>query len=217
MSTAGDAGDVFPEVIETERLRLERCSREHVSARALYDAASDRNPTIDEETEYLPWSPLDTLAGAEERLAEFERQWDERERAEWVVRPRGDEPGAGEFAGTAGLICRWDRDLALPAIWLRKPFWGRGYSGERADALLAVAFDRLDVGVAAVPIHGDNERSRRAVERYVDRHGGRYEGLLRNHAGRYDEPADHHRFSVSREEWRAADGARTPVRYPDDE
>ncbi|MFC6787411.1 GNAT family N-acetyltransferase [Halobaculum halobium] len=206
---------MFPEVIETDRLRLERCSRERVSPRTLYEVASDRSPTIDAETAYLPWEPLDTLADAADRLAAFERQWEERERAEWVVRPRTGEPDAGEFAGTAGLLCQWEKDLALLAVWLRQPFWGRRYSGERADALLEVAFDRLDVGVAAVPIHGDNDRSRRAVERYIDRHGGRYEGLLRNHAGRYDEPADHHRFSVSREEWREADGARTAVRYPD--
>lgn len=215
MSAVGHAGYVFPEVIETDRLRLERCSADHVSPRALYEAASDRSPTIDAETEYLPWSSLDTLVDAEERLDGFERQWEERERAEWVVRPRSGESGAGEFAGTAGLILRWDRDLALLAIWLRKPFWGRRYSGERADALLEVAFDRLDLGVAAVPLHGENDRSYAAVERYVDRHGGRYEGRLRNHAGRYDEPADHHRFSVTREEWRAADGARTAVEFPE--
>ncbi|MFC7069748.1 GNAT family N-acetyltransferase [Halobaculum lipolyticum] len=207
---------MFPETIETDRLRLERLTRDRVDPRDLYAVASDRSPTVDEETEYLPWSPLATLRDAEERIAEFERRWDERERAEWVIRPREGEDGAGEFAGTAGLICRWDRDLVSPAVWLRKPFWGRRYSGERADALLAVAFDRLDVGVAAVPIHGENDRSYRAVERYVERHGGRYEGLLRNHAGRYDEPADHHRFSVSRAEWRAADGARTAVRVTDD-
>jgi len=102
------------------------------------------------------------------------------------------------------LILRWDRDLALPAIWLRKPFWGRGYSGERADALLGVAFDRLDLGMVAIPVHRDNGKSRRAVERYVDRHGGRYEGLLRHHSGRYDEPVDHHRFSIAREEYEAS-------------
>lgn len=38
-----------------------------------------------------------------------------------------------------------------------------------------------------------------------------YEGVLRHHAGRYDEPADHHRFSISRQEFDDADGARTTV------
>ncbi|MFC7136292.1 GNAT family N-acetyltransferase [Halobaculum litoreum] len=120
---------MFPDTIETDRLRLERLTRDRVDPRTLYEAASDRSPTVDEETEYLPWSPLATLRDAEDRIAAFERQWAERERAEWAIRPREGEDGAGEFAGTAGLICRWDEDLALPAIWLRKPFWGRRYSG----------------------------------------------------------------------------------------
>ncbi len=56
----------------------------------------------------------------------------------------------------------------------------------------------------AIPLHAENDRSYRAVERYVERHGGRYEGRLRNHAGRYDGPTDHHRFSISQAEYRAA-------------
>lgn len=205
---------MFPEVIETDRLRLERLSTDRVDPRELYDARSHRNPAVDEETEHLPWDPLDTLRDAEARVLDFEERWEERERAEWAVRPRDGEEGAGELAGTAGLILEWEKELALLAVWLRKPFWGRRYSGERADALLETAFDRLDLGMVAVPLHADNDRSRRAVERYVERHGGRYEGLLRHHAGRYDEPVDHRRFSVSREEWREADGARTGVRFP---
>ena len=208
---------MFPETVETDRLRLERLD-ESVTPRELYDAAGrGRSPTVERETAYLPWNPLDTLADAADRLDSFGARWADRERAEWAIRPRAGEDGAGEFAGSAGLITRWEQDCALLAVWLREPFWGRRYSGERADALLDAAFDRLDFGVAAVPLHADNRRSYRAVERYVTRHGGRYEGRLRNHAGRYDEPADHHRFSVSRAEWTDADAARTAVRYGRDD
>ena len=204
---------MFPETIETDRLRLERLT-DDVTPRELYDAAGrGRSPTVERETAYLPWKPPGTLGDAADRLDSFEAKWESRERAEWAIRPREGEDGAGELAGTAGLICRWEQDCALLAVWLRERFWGRRYSGERADALLDVAFDALGFGVAAVPLHADNRRSYRAVERYVTRHGGRYEGRLRNHAGRYDRPADHHRFSVSREEWAAAAGARTGVRY----
>lgn len=65
--------------------------------------------------------------------------------------------------------------------------------------------------MVAIPLHGDNENSYRAVKKYVERHGGRYEGLLRNHAGRYDEPADHHRFSISQAEYAATAIAETGV------
>jgi len=192
---------MFPSSFETERLRFERFCGANVSARELYDLVSYRSDTIETEAEYLPWNPVRTVDDAAQRIEEYERQWADRERAEWLIRPKQGEDGADAIAGSAGLLFRWDRDSALPAIWLREPFWGRGYSGERADALLRIAFEELDIGVVAVPIHGENERSRRAVEKYVDRHGGRYEGLLRNHATRDDGPVNHYRSSISRAEY----------------
>lgn len=197
---------MFPETLETDRLRFERLTADAIDPLEFYDLVSHRNPTVEAETRYLPWEPVETPAGAAERLADLERAWDEFERAEWLLRPKPGEDGAGAAAGTATLILEWDRDLAYPGIWLRKPFWGRGYSGERADALLEVAFDRLDLAVVAIPVHAANEQSKRAVEKYVERHGGRYEGLLRNHAARADGPIDHHRFSIAREEYEAAVG-----------
>ena len=195
---------MFPASFETERLEFDRFCRDTLGPRDLYDLVSRRNPTIEAETRYLPWNPAETVKDAADRLDAFERQWDERERAEWVMTPKPGEEGSGEVAGSAGIIFEWEKDLALLAVWLREPYWGRGYSGERADALLEIAFEDLDVGVVAVPLHADNDKSYRAVEKYVERHGGRYEGLLRNHAGRYDEPVDHHRFSISREEYEAS-------------
>lgn len=195
---------MFPETLETDRLRLERLSTDTVDLRALHEAWSPAAEDVPERTRYLPWSPHEHLQETRKYVERMEREWRDGTRAQYVIRPRAGEDGAGDLAGEAGLICEWEKDLAVPAIWLRRRFWGRGYSGERADALLALAFEQLDVGVVAVPLHGENERSYRAVEKYVDRYGGRYEGLLRNHAGRYDEPADHHRFSISRAEYREA-------------
>lgn len=195
---------MFPATFETDRLRFERYCRETISPLDLYELTSHHNPSIDEETRYLPWNPTESVKEAADRLDSFEQQWADRERAEWLITPKEGEDGAGEIAGSAGLICRWEQDLVMPAIWLRKPFWGRGYSGERADALLDIAFERLDVSVVAIPLHSENDKSYRAVEKYVQRHGGRYEGLLRNHAARYDEPVDHHRFSISQAEYRGS-------------
>lgn len=196
---------MFPTTLGTERLSLERLSRETVDLRTYHEHCSRAAEAIDEVTRYLPWNPHDTLQDTCEYLRRMEREWEAGERAEYVLRATTGD-GAGEIAGSAGLICEWEKDLAKMAIWLRRRFWGRGYSGERADALLRVAFEYLGVGVVAIPLHGENDRSYRAVEKYVERHGGRYEGRLRNHAGRYDDPADHHRFSISRAEYRAANG-----------
>lgn len=192
---------MFPETLTTERLRFERLCREHVPVDEYYTLVGSRNPTATEELRYIPREPVGSVGAAAARLRTFERRWDDRERAEYALRPREGEPGAGDLAGTAGLIFAWDRRLAKLAVRLRKQFWGRGYSGERADALLELAFDRLDFDCVAIPVHADNERSRRAVESYVDRWGGRYEGLLRNDGTRSDGPVDRHRFTITREEY----------------
>lgn len=204
---------MFPEAFSTDRLDFERFCRRNVSPTALYEIVSTRSETIREETAYLPWDPVRTMKESAERIEAFERQWDELDRAEWLIRRGPDADDATEIVGSAGIICEWAKDLAILAIWLRKPYWGQRYSGERADALLEIAFERLDFDVVAIPLHSENTNSYRAVGRYVDRHGGRYEGVLRNHAGRYDEPVDHHRFTISQREYRSANGAETAVRF----
>jgi len=190
---------VFPATLSTERLRFERLCRENVPLAEYYElVGAEPNPTAEAELRYIPREPVETMGGAADRLDEFEEQWEARERAEYALRPREGEDGAGELAGTAGLILAWDRSLAKLAVRLRRRFWGRGYSGERADALLALAFDRLDLDCVAVPVHADNDRSKRAVEKYVDRWGGRYEGCFRNDGRRAEGPVDRHRFSITR-------------------
>ena len=202
LSVHAPSRPVFPETLRTERLRFEQLCREHVPVDEYYTLVGrGANPAVDEELRYIPREPVETVGAAADRLAAFERRWDDRERAEYALRPRDGEPGAGELAGTAGLLFAWDRRLAKLAVRLRKRFWGRGYSGERADALLELAFDRLDLDCVAIPVHAGNEQSRRAVESYVDRWNGRYEGLLRNDGARSDGPVDRHRFSISREEY----------------
>lgn len=204
---AADVETMFPETFSTDRLSFERFRRENLSATELYRVVGTESESIEAETEYLPWEPVATVREAEKRIEAFEREWAERSRAEWVVR---DEDGEGVL-GSTGIICQWEKDLAVLAIWLRKEYWGRGYSGERADALLEIAFDRLDFDVVGIPLHSENRNSFRAVGKYVERHGGRYEGVLRNHAGRYDEPVDHHRFSISQREYEKTNGAETTV------
>lgn len=196
---------MFPETFATDRLRFERLCREFVPVNEYWTLVGKHsNPTVSEELRYIPREPVETLGAAADRLDDFERQWHDRERAEYALRPREDEAGAGDLAGTAGLIFEWDRNLALLAIRLRKRFWGRGYSGERADALLELAFGRLDLGCVAIPIHAGNQRSRRAVEGYVERWCGRYEGLVRDDGSRADGTVDRHRFTITRGEYKDA-------------
>ncbi|WP_135852956.1 GNAT family N-acetyltransferase [Halorussus salinus] len=192
--------DLLPETIETDRLQLERLCHENVETLALYDCFA-AGVAAEEVFEYVPEDPCQTPKGAHDRIEEAEERWDEGEAAEYVVRPKAGEPRAGEIAGTANLICEWDRRTAILGLVLRKSFWGRGYSGERAAALMELAFDRLDLELATAGYNEGNEKSRRAIEKYVERFGGQYDGVLRNWVPMGDEIADLHRYTVTREQW----------------
>lgn len=215
--------DLFPEHIETDRLVLDPLHG--VDVHRFYGICS-ADDGIEAVTEYVPWSPHDHPKETREFLDTCEGQWAEDEGASYVVRVAdGDVPASGTdgdvtasgdggsgsggslpIAGATGLSVDWDRRLATLGLWLRERFWGRGYSGERAAALAAVAFDHLDLETVAVTHHAGNEKSRRAIERYVEALGGRHEGLLRGF-----EVADHdaggavdaHRYTITAEEFDA--------------
>ena len=203
-SPAVERRDVFPELIETERLRLERFDAA-VDPQTFYRHAG-RSETVAEETTYVTWSPHAHAKESTNVIGAFRDDWENNESATYAVVPRDGENGAGTFAGNTGLAFEWDHRRVIPGIWLRNPFWGRGYSGERAIALARLAFERFGMDVFAVDVLPDNEASVRAIERYVDRLGGRRTGRLRNHAVDDDgTPHDVIRYSVSREEYDAAD------------
>lgn len=211
-SPVGMGDDPFPPVVETGRLRLSRLTFGAVDLRHLYRICS-ADPGIDEVTEHVTWEPHPTPAATRSFVADAVAAWDAGERATYVVRPREGEDGASDVAGVTELHAERDRRRARLGVWFRKRFWGRGYSGERAAALMALTFDVLDLDLVVVRHFVGNDRSRRAIERYVAAHGGRHEGRLRNeYAG--DEVRDVRRYSVSRAEWAAAtDGEAATFRW----
>ena len=196
---------MFPERIETDRLTLERISHDLIDVFDLYELYSVGDET-EEMFEYWDTPPHETVKDTYDYIDEAERLWDEGAGAKYVIRPKDGEDGSGVIAGTTRLYPDWQKRSTNLGILLEKRFWGRGYSGERADALISVAFDRLDLDlVVAVHVDG-NEKSRRAITKYIDRHGGRYEGRLRNWLSVSDSVVDVHRYSISIEEYRAVSG-----------
>ncbi|WP_254863063.1 GNAT family N-acetyltransferase [Halovivax gelatinilyticus] len=193
---------MFPDHIETARLDLERISHDSVDVFELHELYSNGDDT-EEMFEYWDSSPHETVKETYDYVDEAERLWDELAGVKYLIRPKDGEDGAGVIAGTTRMYPNWKKRSAKLGILLGKRFWGRGYSGERADAMLSVAFDRLDLElVVAVYIDG-NEKSRRAINRYVERYGGQYEGLLRNWLPVDETVVDAHRYSISREEYLA--------------
>ncbi|WP_321164384.1 GNAT family N-acetyltransferase [Halolamina sediminis] len=221
--------DLFPETVLTDRLWLVGADTADADALDLYEHWREGAPDIEETTEYLTWSPYDHPHGVAETLADVAERTENDEGAMYLLRLREGKPreerrsagsqaepgdGAGEFAGTAGLFADWDSRVGGLGMWLRKPFWGRGYSGERADALLRLAFDRLDLDLVRVSHLPENENSERAITKYVERHGGRRAGRFRNRVS-FDDGIVHDtiEYSVSQPEWREADGANTTVEF----
>ncbi|EJN59324.1 GNAT family N-acetyltransferase [Halogranum rubrum] len=199
-----DTRSLFPFAIETDRLRLQRCTTV-LDPRDAYEYWGESD-TIEEETRFLGWGRHATPKASHDALDSFQRGWDDGSKAIYAMTPHDGEPDAGEFAGTAMLFPDWESQSASLGIWLRKRFWGRGYAGERAAALLQLVFDRLDLDIVVVEHEPDNDQSRRAIEKYVERYGGRFDGTLRNWMTGDDGPVDICRYSISHAEWRDAVG-----------
>ncbi|MFC3956877.1 GNAT family N-acetyltransferase [Halovivax cerinus] len=197
--------DLFPATLETDRLELTAVEPVDSVVFEHYEAFVD-DPDPETVYEYVPLSPPATPADSRSFVDHVGSNRAEGRAITYALRPKAGEDGAGTLAGTTTLFAEWDRETASSSILLRKPFWGRGYSGERAGALLDLAFDRLDLSHFEVSCVAGNDRSKRAIETYVDAHGGRYDGRFR-HAHAIDgEPVDLHRFSVSLTEYRSATG-----------
>ncbi len=205
--------DLFPGTIETDRLRLELVHPDTVDLFEFYEAAGN-SPDLEEVTRYLTWEPHETPKDTLEFVEHVDEQYENAEGATYVVRPREGEDGAGQFAGVAGFAVEWERKTVTTGTWLLKPFWGRGYSGERAAAMMELAFERLDLDLVAVTAHVDNEKSNRAIRTYVEAHGGSEEGTLRNWLTYGGEVGDVNRYTVSAEEWEASTRDVT-VRFAD--
>ncbi len=199
---------LFPDRIRTDRLCLEAADLDSVTLEQLYEAYS--GPGLEDVMAYVPLEPYSTPEEARSFLERAGSKRGENDSATYAIYPRDGEDGAHEFAGTTTLFPDWDRGSASLAIVLLEEFWGRGYSGERAAAMFAVAFDVLDLEVVAIGCLPENTQSKRAIEGYVDRFNGTSDGLFRNARCLDGEPVDLHRFTVTREQYDAA----TPTPEP---
>jgi RimJ/RimL family protein N-acetyltransferase len=195
--------ELFPDEIRTERLRLVRESVAECDLRERYESLS--TAAVDEdELAYVPLEAFAHLQEAREFVAQREGRMQSGDAGTYVVRPREGEDGAGEPAGEAELFAIWNEQTAFMTFGLRKRFWGRGYSAERAGALLHLAFERLNLELVSVTHLIGNENSRRAIEKYVDRFGGEHVGRFRNQHVVDGEPSDLVRYEIPRTEYEAS-------------
>ncbi|ELZ43135.1 N-acetyltransferase GCN5 [Halorubrum californiense DSM 19288] len=191
---------VLPVEMKSDRLHYKRLHPDEFDPYELYTHAKEGSPGIDEITEYVTWNPYTNPQAAFDWVDKCGAAFENGESATYVIRPKEGER-ADELAGIAGIHPDWDRQFAELGTWLRKPFWGQGYSGERAARFLEVAFDWLDLQIVTITHHPENTNSKRAIEKYVERFGGHKEGRLRNNAVMDGEPHDTVRYTIARQEW----------------
>lgn len=190
---------MFPERLETDSLVLTRMSPDTVDVFDLYDLFAEGSDTARGVFEYIPQESFGTVNDAHEWIEVADDEWAERESARYVI-ARGEDT----LVGAAVLDLEWDRRKGSIAVILARPFWGNGYAGECAEALMDLAFDRLALEVVTLGYDDGNDRSQAAIESLVDRLGGQYGGVVRNATDRGDEVVDAYTYSVTREQFRSA-------------
>jgi RimJ/RimL family protein N-acetyltransferase len=199
--------DLFPERIETDRLVFEPVNHETVDVFELYEFVT-RDDWQGDATEHMPWFRFqrpDQVAGF---VDSAEGQWADRETARYLLRSKDEDM---DLVGITAFGPEWDKRRAGSGIVLAKAYWGREYALERASVFIELTFDRYDLDAFYTTCAASNDPSRRMIEKYVDKYGGRHEGLLRQHSSRPNgDVTDQHRFTIVRSEYEeATDGMET--------
>lgn len=201
---------LFPRQIETERLRLERLAFETIDPFELYEFLG-RVDWQDAAAEHMPWFQFDRLDQVCTFIEDAESEWADRETARYVVRAPTEEEG---IVGLTAFGPEWDTRRAGSGIVLAKAYWGREYGLERASVFIELTFEKYDLDAFYTTCAAGNEPSRRMIEKYIDRYGGRHEGLLRQHSPRPDgSVTDQHRFTITHEEYEAATTDRDTMTF----
>lgn len=179
---------MFLECMETERLTLVQFCREHVETDVLYELFGDEETAV---FEYIPQRPFRTIKDAHDMIERAETSWEAGEMALYAVY-------SPDLAGYAALSVEWEQRSGAIGVVLGTPFWGHEYARECADALTDLAFGHLDLEQVSIGHEAGNERSKRVVKKYIQKHDAQYEGVLRNRTPVNEDILDHHRYTVQR-------------------
>lgn len=167
-----DAGDApAPHRLTTDRLALHRVHPDEVAFDRLHALFADVTDA-DEVFALCGWDEHDDEAATRTYLDDRAARWERGGYFEYVLESTAD----GERTVGTACVEVGDDDASEFGLWLRKPDWGRGFSGEAADALVHAAFECLDAPFVVAGCLPANDRSRRAIESFVRRYGGAYYG-----------------------------------------
>lgn len=176
--------DLSSLVVETERLVLRQPTRD--DAQALARLANDAG--IAENVATLP-NPY-TLSDA---LSFIDNTEVTTSRVNFGIYLKD-----GTFIGTAGLMAREGERLSL-GYWIGRPYWNKGYATEAAQAMVDLAFERLDAPHVAGSARVTNSASRRVLEKSGFQWAGQGMSPSLFHRGMV--PVD--KFRIDRAVWRS--------------
>lgn len=217
---AGETGDHSPpHRLTTDMLVLRRAHPDEVSFDRLHALFAD---AVDPEEVFAlcGWDEHADEAETRAYLDQKVEEWERGESYEYILESRADggptteegaEPTAdGEYVGGAALAVDADDGSGEFGFWLRKPYWGRGLAGEGVDALVHAAFEFLGAPYVVAGCLAPNDRSRRAIEKFVRRYGGAYYGSPPTVPSRYRTDGDapvvvHHEWVITREQYETGD------------
>lgn len=195
------AHSLFPVHIETDRLVFERVSHENIDPFELYEFVT-RDDWQGDATETMPWFRFQRLDQVTDFIDKAEQQWTDCSVARYLLRSKDEDD---DLIGTTAYGPEWDTRRAGSDIVLAEQYWGREYGLERASVFIELTFERYDLDAFYTTCAASNDPSRRMIEKYVKKYGGRHEGLLRQHSTRPNgSVTDQHRFTIVRSEYEDA-------------
>jgi len=96
----------------------------------------------------------------------------------------------------------WDLKRCSIGVWLRKEYWGNGYSQKRAEAVLYTIFDDLELEIVEITAIPENTNCIKSIEKYLSKLGGQFNGIQRRATVTPSgEPHDLAMYSITKEEF----------------
>jgi len=108
-----------------------------------------------------------------------------------------------QLVGALGLVITSHFSRAELGYWIGKPFWGQGLATEAAREVLRFGFQDLQLN----KIHASHMTRNPASGRVMQKIGMQQEGLLKQHALKWDQFVDLAIYGILAETWRQQDHA----------
>ena len=200
-----------PERFETERIELRKIDADQVDLYRLHNIFHDLDDP--EKVFHLcGWEKSENLKDTIDFVNSRKERWEEENRFEYLM----IEKESGEYIGTAYMNFSEKLTNCELGYWMRKPFWGNEYSSEFSDAFIHLAFKLVDVNYIEVGCLSENEKSLKAMQKYLKRYRGTFTGTNIVDSNAYIDTEErtlkHHEFAIRRKDFESGEkGLKTDI------